>query len=76
MSKLIIMNDKKLTKDLKRMGAALKGHREALGFTPQQLSLKCGCSVSTIYRMERGDTGTTFINYIKVCSALKYIPVL
>lgn len=59
---------------LQLIGTIIKEHREDLGLTQEQLSVKCGVHKNRISLIEKGEVNITFTTLITLFAALQ-IPV-
>ena len=59
---------------LKKFGQTIKSERQKIGFSQEKLAFECGLDRTYIGGIERGERNVSFLNIIKIATALKIHP--
>lgn len=56
--------------DLKKMGAALRARREALGISQAEVARRCGMHATFVAGVERGERNVSYLTLLRIVTAL------
>ena len=57
--------------DLKKMGAALRARREALGISQAEVAGRCGMHATFVAGVERGERNVSYLTLLRIVTALE-----